>query len=105
MYAGDRSAGGYYFRCREVLRRTQEYLRSGEDFAIETTLSGKWTTSTVKEAMVRGSFVRLVYVCVDNSKRSVQRVRERVAQGGDTMFPMMMCDAAIPEVSRISSML
>jgi predicted ABC-type ATPase len=35
---------------REVLRRTQEYLGSCEDFAIETTLSGNWTTGVIKEA-------------------------------------------------------
>ena len=36
---------------REVLRRTQEYLKSGQDFAIETTLSGNWTTGAIKQAL------------------------------------------------------
>lgn len=67
---------------REVLRRTQEYLDSGEDFAIETTLSGKWTLTAVREAQVRRFFVRLVYICLENPEQCIRRVRERVAQGG-----------------------
>jgi predicted ABC-type ATPase len=49
--------------AREVLRRTQEYLSSGEDFPIETTLSGNWTRLAVMHALARGFVVRLVY-CV-----------------------------------------
>jgi predicted ABC-type ATPase len=67
---------------REVLRRTEEYLDSGRDFAIETTLSGNWTTAAIKDALSRGFFVRLVFICVDNPEQSIQRVHERVAQGG-----------------------
>ncbi len=67
---------------REVLRRTQEYLCSDQDFAIETTLSGSWTTSVIRQALARHFFVRLVYVCLDNPEQSIQRVQERVAQGG-----------------------
>jgi predicted ABC-type ATPase len=67
---------------REVLRRTQEYLDSGEDFAIETTLSGNWTLAAVREARVRRFFVRLVYICLESPEQCIRRVRERVAQGG-----------------------
>lgn len=67
---------------REVLRRTQEYLGSGQDFAIETTLSGRWTTNAVNRALARGFFVRLVYICLDNAEQCIRRVQERVAQGG-----------------------
>jgi predicted ABC-type ATPase len=47
---------------REVLRQTPEYIGSGQVFAIETTLSGNWTTSAIKEALARRFFVRLVSV-------------------------------------------
>ena len=67
---------------REVLRRTQEYLKSGQDFAIETTLSGNWTTGAIKQALARHFFVRLVYICLDNPEQCIRRVQERVAQGG-----------------------
>jgi predicted ABC-type ATPase len=67
---------------REVLRRTAAYLRAMESFAIETTLAGHWTNSAIKAALEQSFFTRLFYICVDNPERSIQRVRERVAQGG-----------------------
>ena len=71
---------------REVLRRTQEYLKSGQDFAIETTLSGNWTTGAIKQALARHFFVRLVYICLDNPEQCIRRVQERVAQGGHNVL-------------------
>jgi predicted ABC-type ATPase len=67
---------------REVLRRTAEYIRSGESFAIETTLAGNWINSALRAAIERSFFTRLFYICLENPERSIQRVRERVAQGG-----------------------
>jgi predicted ABC-type ATPase len=67
---------------REVLRRTAEYIRNAESFAIETTLAGGWTNSAIGAAIERLFFTRLFYICLDNPERSIQRVRERVAQGG-----------------------
>ena len=67
---------------REVLNRTQEYVRSGTSFAIETTLSGGWIVTAIEEAREARFFVRLIYVCVETPEQNVQRVRERVARGG-----------------------
>ncbi len=36
----------------------------------------------MRRARERGFFVRLVYVCVENSDWNIERVRERVATGG-----------------------
>ena len=67
---------------REVLRRSAEYVRESRSFAIETTLAGNWTNSVIRTALEQSFFTRLFYICVDNPERSIQRVRERVAQGG-----------------------
>lgn len=67
---------------REVLRRSAEHLRAGESFAIETTLAGNWTNDVIRAALERSFFTRLFFICLDNPERSIQRVRERVAQGG-----------------------
>ena len=67
---------------REVLRRSAEYLRTTQSFAIETTLAGNWTNDAIRAALERSFFTRLFYICLDNPERSIQRVRERVAQGG-----------------------
>lgn len=68
--------------AREVIRRTREYLKSRQSFAIETTLSSASMIGTMRQASENGYAVHLVYVCLDNPERSIQRVRERVAQGG-----------------------
>ena len=67
---------------REVLRRTAQYIQNAESFAVETTLAGSWTNSAIRAALERSFFTRLFYICLDNPERSIQRVRERVAQGG-----------------------
>jgi len=67
---------------REMIRRAGEYVQRRESFAVETTLAGGWATSTIQRALRETFFIRLVYICVDNPERCVQRVRERVAQGG-----------------------
>jgi predicted ABC-type ATPase len=67
---------------REVILRTREYLENRQSFAIETTLSSRSTLATILQAEERGFAVHLVYVCVDNAERSIQRVCERVTQGG-----------------------
>jgi predicted ABC-type ATPase len=67
---------------REVLIRAAEYIRSRQSFAIETTLSGNWTNSTIREAMERSFLTRLFYICLNNPEWNIHRVSERVAQGG-----------------------
>ncbi len=67
---------------REVLLRTRGYLDSRQDFAVETTLSGAWTMKVIRQATAQGFFVRLVYICLDSPEQSIQRIHERVAQGG-----------------------
>jgi predicted ABC-type ATPase len=67
---------------REVILRTREYLGNRQSFAIETTLSSRSTLTTICEAMERGFIVHLFYVCVSTPERSIQRVCERVTQGG-----------------------
>lgn len=67
---------------REVIRRTRDYLRTGQSFAIETTLSSGSIIETMREARERGFVVRLIYVCVENPDWNVERVRERASAGG-----------------------
>jgi predicted ABC-type ATPase len=44
-------------------------------------------SSAHEAAKGRGFEINLIYVAVDNPERSVQRVRERVAQGGHFVSP------------------
>ncbi|MGH9610290.1 MAG: AAA family ATPase [Bryobacteraceae bacterium] len=67
---------------REVVRRTQEYIERHQSFAIETTLAGNRILAVVRSAAAAGFFVRLVYICLDQPERNIQRVQERFARGG-----------------------
>ena len=59
---------------REVLRRTREYIRREESFAIETTLAGSWTNSAIMAALERSFFVRLFYVYAIPRKLSLLEI-------------------------------
>lgn len=54
-------------------------------FAIETTLSGTWINRAITQAITRNFFVRLFYVCLASPEQSIQRVHERVVQGGHSV--------------------
>ncbi len=67
---------------REVLRRTEEYIQSGQSFAVETTLSGHQTLRTMREAKALGFNLRFVYVCLSTPEQNIRRVQNRVSKGG-----------------------
>lgn len=72
---------------RLALERRSSCLANGIDFAIETTLAGAGVLALMKQAKEQGFEINLIYVAVDDPERSVQRVRERVAQGGHSVPP------------------
>lgn len=67
---------------REVLKRIAEYLDSGQSFAVETTLADNGPLETMRAARAIGFEVHLIFVALDTPERNIQRVRERVVQGG-----------------------
>lgn len=68
--------------ARDIILKTSACLDRGESFIIETTLAGSGPIKTIVRAREAGFYSRLIYVCVENSERSIQRVQERVARGG-----------------------
>ena len=67
---------------REALRQRREALRRGENFAVETTLSGKSMLATIREARNAGYRIEVHYTCVGSAEQALDRIRTRVAQGG-----------------------
>lgn len=65
-----------------ALKKIQECLNKGICFTQETTLSGRRTEVTAKEARERGYTVRLYYVGLDSAEECLQRIENRVAHGG-----------------------
>jgi len=67
---------------RIMLKRINELLDEGADFALETTLSTKSYVSFVKKAQQAGYEVALLYFWLDSPQTAYDRVAKRVSQGG-----------------------
>lgn len=67
---------------RIAVRRVRQIITQRRDFAIETTLSGRYGINVMSDAKTAGYNVGLVYVAVDTPERSFERVKFRVATGG-----------------------
>ncbi|SFD19327.1 Predicted ABC-type ATPase [Chitinophaga sp. CF118] len=67
---------------RIMLQRIDHLLVEGADFAFETTLSTRSYVSFVKKAQGLGYTVTLLYFWLDSPEFAIERVAERVEQGG-----------------------
>ena len=67
---------------RLMLQRINELLAKEETFAVETTLTTKSYVKLVRQAQQKGYTVTLVYFWLRNPELALQRVSERVANGG-----------------------
>ncbi|MBN8412708.1 zeta toxin family protein [Halomonas litopenaei] len=67
---------------RLFLREIENAIDEGEDFAFETTLSGRGYLSLVKRLIAVGWRVELVYLALPSVEMSRLRVAERVSHGG-----------------------
>ncbi len=62
--------------------RRAELLRSGQSFVSETVFSHESKLALIEEAHRSGFAVVLLVVCLDDPKRLLARVRQRVKEGG-----------------------
>ena len=67
---------------REVLKRISGYLRRGESFAVETTLSSRGSLRLIDEARSRGYETHLTFVALDSPEQCIARIGTRVLRGG-----------------------
>ena len=67
---------------RIMLRMIDEYVRRGESFAFEPTLSGRNYARSIPEWQARGYRVRLCFLRLPNPEIAILRVRNRVREGG-----------------------
>jgi len=67
---------------RIYLREIQNHIQQREDFAFETTLSGRSYLRLVEQLQTSGWRVELIYLALPNSEVSHFRVAERVTHGG-----------------------
>lgn len=74
---GNALAGG-----RIAVQKIRDCLDKGISFTQETTLSGRKTEATAREAKEQGYHVRLFYIALDTAEESKQRIQNRVRRGG-----------------------
>ena len=67
---------------RLMLSRIHELMTAWVDFAFETTLATRSYVSLVKAAQHVGYKVKLVFIWLDSPLTAIQRVADRVAEGG-----------------------
>lgn len=70
---------------RLMLCRIQELLAGRGDFAFETTLAARNYVSLVKEAQAAGYKVTLLFMWLHSPATAMQRVADRVADGGHSI--------------------
>lgn len=67
---------------RIMLRLIDEYVQRGENFAFETTLSGRGYARLIPDWQAMGYSVRLCFLRLPTADMAVERVRNRVREGG-----------------------
>ena len=67
---------------RLFLREIHLYIERREDFAFETTLSGRGYLRLIRQLLADGWRVDLYYLWLANIEMAIARVAERVAHGG-----------------------
>jgi len=67
---------------RIMLKRIDELLEAKSDFAFETTLASKSYINTIKKAQLKGYFITLIYFWLNSPELAIERVKERVLNGG-----------------------
>ena len=67
---------------RMMLGQIGRQVRTGESFALETTLSGRNYASSITDWRARGYRVRLCFLRLPSPEMAVLRVRNRVREGG-----------------------
>lgn len=67
---------------RAAIRQFREAIENRESFSMETTLTGNSSLGRMEEAKAAGYEVRLRYVGLESADLNVERVANRVAEGG-----------------------
>ncbi|MFB8378195.1 zeta toxin family protein [Paenibacillus taichungensis] len=67
---------------REAVKQVRDSIKTGTDFSIETTLGGQNVLRQMEMAKSAGFNINLYYVGLDNVNLHIDRVAQRVAQGG-----------------------
>ena len=65
-----------------MLNMIDDYVRRGESFSFETTLSGRVYARLIPSWQEQGFWVKLFFLQLPTPEMAIARVRQRVAEGG-----------------------
>ncbi len=68
--------------ARLMLEQIHRHVRQGNSFAFETTLSGRSYAQWIPRWQEKGYQVKLFFLKLDTPETAIQRVAQRVAEGG-----------------------
>ena len=67
---------------RLMLKMMRDYVKRGESFAFETTLSGRGYVRSIRYWQERGYHVELFFLRLRTAEMAIERVKQRVLEGG-----------------------
>ncbi|MBC7755457.1 MAG: zeta toxin family protein, partial [Bdellovibrio sp.] len=67
---------------RLMLNEIKANVKAGNNFAFETTLSGKYYATQIPAWQKLGYKIKLIFLALPNSEMAIKRVAARVASGG-----------------------
>jgi predicted ABC-type ATPase len=76
---------------KAAINTAQQYISDSVSFGVETTLSGKSYLKMMKKLKESGWLVNLVYIGIEDPSINIQRVEERVKQGGHNVPIVDIC--------------
>lgn len=65
-----------------LLSEIDHFIKNKQDFAFESTLSGKTYVNLIKKAKAAGYFIHIIYLWIPNVSLAKQRIKQRVKEGG-----------------------
>jgi len=65
-----------------MLHQINDYIKKGESFAFETTLSGKTYLKKIKEMKAKGYKIIIYFLKLASVDLAIERIKLRVSQGG-----------------------
>jgi predicted ABC-type ATPase len=72
---------------REMLKRIQDYVRTGASFGLETTCSGRSYARLLERCKRDGWRITLLFLWISSPEIAVRRINRRVRQGGHNIPP------------------
>ena len=76
------TTGGKMEAGRVFFQQVRHFIKIGQSFVLESTLSGKYLEKLIPTVKAAGYDVELIYIFLENPQVCIERIKERVLNGG-----------------------